>query len=119
MRSDDDSIEFLRGRGVPLTEVDKDQFPITSPSSAVDVTATNPAKELKEGEVIGDSSLPTSVRDAPQPRRNSILSSSGRILQEMQEVAKVDRAVLEAGSTAFMSFLRAYKEHQVIYIVMT
>lgn len=38
------------------------------------------------------------------------------VLQAMKNCAKVDREILEAGSTAFMSFIRAYKEHLCSYI---
>lgn len=34
----------------------------------------------------------------------------------MKKLSILDRVLLEASSTAFMSFLRAYKEHQCSYI---
>ncbi len=34
----------------------------------------------------------------------------------MKKLSMLDRVLLEASSTAFMSFLRAYKEHQCSYI---
>ena len=40
----------------------------------------------------------------------------GNILSSLILLACWDRAILEAGSTAFMSFLRAYKEHSCSYI---
>ncbi len=39
-----------------------------------------------------------------------------QVLEQMKRLAIEDRTVLEAGSTAFMSFLRAYKEHLCSYI---
>jgi len=38
------------------------------------------------------------------------------LLKAMKTLAMTDRTVLEAGSHAFMSFLRAYKEHMCCYI---
>jgi ATP-dependent RNA helicase DDX55/SPB4 len=38
------------------------------------------------------------------------------LLEEMKRLSMRDRALLESSSTAFMSFLRAYKEHQCAYI---
>ena len=38
------------------------------------------------------------------------------ILDEMQRLSVRDREILEASSKAFISFLRAYKEHQCTYI---
>ena len=38
------------------------------------------------------------------------------ILEEMQRLSVQDRELLEASSKAFISFLRAYKEHQCAYI---
>jgi len=43
-------------------------------------------------------------------------NANQRILEEMKKLSMQDRALLEASSTAFMSFLRAYKEHQCSYI---
>jgi hypothetical protein len=69
-------VDFLRGRGVPLTE--------------------KPAPTL--------SPLPSG-----KPGHEAILES-------MRQVATTDREVLEGGSRAFMSFLKAYKEHLLSYI---
>lgn len=38
------------------------------------------------------------------------------VLNEMKRLATLDRELLEGGSTAFMAFLRAYKEHMCSYI---
>jgi ATP-dependent RNA helicase DDX55/SPB4 len=38
------------------------------------------------------------------------------VLEAMKTLCSQDRDLLEGGSTAFMSFLRAYKEHQLSYI---
>ena len=38
------------------------------------------------------------------------------VLTEMKRLATLDRELLEMGSTAFMAFLRAYKEHLCSYI---
>ena len=43
-------------------------------------------------------------------------SSAVKVVDVMKQYAMVDRTLLEYGSTAFMSYLRAYKEHLCSYI---
>ena len=45
-----------------------------------------------------------------------ITENHTNIHEELKNLSKKDRAILELSSTAFMSFLRAYKEHQCSYI---
>lgn len=55
----------------------------------------------------------------PLPKRTSAPapdSVEGIVLSAMKGLAVEDRSVLEAGSTAFMAFLRAYQEHLCSYI---
>lgn len=79
-------MDLLRGRGVPLRERER--------STSND---TNP-----ESHTIETNSGASNCRSA--------------LLKEMKLLAMHDRTVLECGSTAFMSFLRAYQEHMCLYI---
>ena len=82
-------VEFLLGRGVPLQEIDK-------------ATLCNDGGLVQGlGQRLGE--------EETAPGNLSIHD-------EMKRLSMGDRALLEASSTAFMSFLRAYKEHQCAYI---
>jgi ATP-dependent RNA helicase DDX55/SPB4 len=84
-------IEFLKGRGVPMNEMTCINY-----NSSIEI-------ENKE-ENNNDNILIT-----PPLWIDTIHNA-------MKQCACTDRGVLEAGSTAFMSFLRAYKEHICSYI---
>jgi Sec7-like guanine-nucleotide exchange factor len=45
-----------------------------------------------------------------------IATTTVKVIDVMKEYAMIDRTLLEYGSTAFMSYLRAYKEHLCSYI---
>lgn len=79
-------IEFLKGRGVPMNEM-----------TSIEENEEN--KENKDDNILITSLLWIDT-----------------IHNAMKQCACTDRGVLEAGSTAFMSFLRAYKEHICSYI---
>lgn len=87
--SDDESayVELLKGRGVPL-------LPITS----MDDFNSN------TDEIFTDEEITT------------FNTNCTNILNAMKGLATKDRELLEAGSTAFMSFLRSYKEHMCSFI---
>lgn len=53
---------------------------------------------------------------SPMPPSASTLLPPGSCLTAMKHLATLDRELLEMGSTAFMAFLRAYKEHMCSYI---
>lgn len=57
-------------------------------------------------------------RDVPliEMKMEADESETAELLDTMQSAAMHDREVLELGSTSFMSFLRAYKEHLCSYI---
>jgi hypothetical protein len=80
-------VDLLRGRGVPLRE-----RPATF--SDTDHSAADTTIETVTGSTACRSPL----------------------LKEMKLLAMTDRTVLESGSTAFMAFLRAYREHMCSYI---
>lgn len=67
-----------------------------------------------------DTTTLASAPSAPGPSSRALAptptSFDGRFLELMKSLASVDRAVLEAGSTAFMAFLRAYQEHICSYL---
>jgi hypothetical protein len=86
-------VDLLRGRGVPLSERPRTTTEY-APSSAGGASS-----------------------DATQIETNSGMSDCrSEVLKEMKLLAMKDRTILEGGSTAFMSFLRAYKEHMCSYI---
>ena len=81
-------VDLLRGRGVPLRE-----RPRTTTSTTTDVNSTT-------------------IETAGGTTSNC----RSELLKEMKLLAMHDRTILECGSTAFMAFLRAYKEHMCSYI---
>lgn len=88
-------MDLLRGRGVPLRERECSVSTSTSDSKGGE-SAT------EESHLIETNSGSSNCRSA--------------LLKEMKLLAMHDRTVLECGSTAFMSFLRAYQEHMCSYI---
>ena len=85
-------IELLRHRGVPMTQTELFEEK-KSDEQKESGTRNHEFPEIIDG----------SFRDAD-------------VLSEIKSLCRADRALLETGSTAFMSFLRAYKEHQCSYI---
>mmetsp|Transcript_14045 Transcript_14045/g.20998 ORF Transcript_14045/g.20998 Transcript_14045/m.20998 type:complete len:747 (-) Transcript_14045:29-2269(-) len=85
--------ELLRGRGVPMDELDLE-----------DLQALTLDKSLNEPDATGGSDI-----DEGESAKYSILN-------DIKYLAAHDRELLEAGTTAFISFLRAYKEHLCSYI---
>ena len=64
-----------------------------------------------------DTEYPTTTTSTfSESKSGDDLTFNQQVLEEMKALAIADRAVLEAGSTAFMSFLRAYQEHLCSYI---
>jgi len=91
-------VELLRGRGVPLSETTLQPLaPFVDTFSASDNNIIARQKGHNDD----------TEQDTP---------SLSNTLQLMQQLAVNERELLEAGSTAFMSFLRAYKEHLCSYI---
>jgi len=69
-----------------------------------------PYIELLRGRGVPLSELPR------HEEANSNVVSQRDVLDEMKRLATLDRQLLEDGSTAFMAFLRAYKEHLCSFI---
>lgn len=91
-------VELLRGRGVPLRLTDS--VALDGQTSSVKSAGND---NSADGEETAD--------------QTPVLSADAqRVLQQLKDVAKSDRDALETGSTAFMSFIRAYKEHLCSYI---
>eukprot|EP01038_Epipyxis_sp_PR26KG_P008746 gene8746-11818_t len=80
-------IELLRGRGVPLIE--KPKYSVTNHNNNAD----------EENESL-----------------SKYHQLSMNLIHEMKKLSMNDRELLESGSTAFMSFLKAYKEHICSFI---
>lgn len=100
-------IALLRGRGVPLRNGDDN--------------------EIFRQQVINSEAAPTpSVTEPKTGKKSASTSSSGAsteastekkdILTTLKDLAKSDRDLLEAGSTAFMSYIKAYTENLCSYI---
>jgi ATP-dependent RNA helicase DDX55/SPB4 len=114
-------VELLRGRGVPLVEVfDPDEISLKTCTGYLTAAAAAAAAAATTEEVE------SFAKGAASNNYGSTSSSgvvggkwkveSDHILTEMRRLASLEREVLEAGSTAFMSFVRAYKEHICSYI---
>ncbi len=150
---EDAYIDFLRGRGVPLSKLDSaahECFGLQSDEGGRGQDAGN-AKEGRgddsdddggddagedhvESDDVSDLSSMDAVaapNESPPPTR-SFSSPPGqydemtsyhhlklytdRLLEAFKALNSRDRTALEMGSTAFMAFLRSYKEHHCSYI---
>ena len=144
--SEETYVELLKGRGVSLSKVESRaaKFATTTPtttSAQDDVTLDGMEKDegdgeekdegdgeeedddmssLGSGDVVADSSS-----GAMKSNSNSNSNSNGSgglrlytdaFLEQLKALNARDRTSLEAGSSAFMAFLRGYKEHQCSYI---
>eukprot|EP01042_Synura_sphagnicola_P000533 gene533-570_t len=98
-------IALLRNRGVPITECP----PVSPPSGSAEAGRGGQTDHVHDME--SDNGGRPQETDA-----SDTVSLEHELLQAMRRVSVTDRAVLELGSTAFISFLRAYKEHQCSYI---
>eukprot|EP01041_Mallomonas_annulata_P012493 gene12493-26300_t len=113
-------IELLRNRGVPMNlkepylfqnmESDVNIMPMDCPDN------NNDTEEEEEDILENNNNNSNSVNSNTEQHHQQQHFSEKNILQEMKRLCTLDRSILEAGSTAFMSFLRAYKEHQCTYI---
>jgi ATP-dependent RNA helicase DDX55/SPB4 len=126
-------IELLKGRGVPLKEMNgnnikemlrlyryKDNDDSSSSNSSNNNNNNNDSikdeinflnhntkddnNEIKQNNIIKKNKVETTTTNAV------------KVIDVMKEYAMNDRTLLEYGSTAFMSYLRAYKEHLCSYI---
>lgn len=73
------------------------------------------AEEMPYIELLRGRGVPLS-EISPHEEASSNVISQRDVLEEMKRLATLDRQLLEDGSTAFMAFLRAYKEHLCSFI---
>ena len=105
-------IDFLRNRKVPLTPL-PDTEVCASPSTEVE-------EVIESGEVKSD----TDQSDAAESESNNegriIRSATGAtipdVLPKVRKMVTADRDMLEKGTKAFTSYIRAYKEHHCAFI---
>lgn len=101
-------VELLRGRGVPLLPFSQMGF--------------NPLNKDNDGDLSDSDNEPseTSKKSEKKVENIEIINKTKiehlSILNKIKELCVEDRSLLELGSTAFMSFLRAYKENLCSYI---
>jgi ATP-dependent RNA helicase DDX55/SPB4 len=104
-------IELLRNRGVPLQEVEMSRAP---EGRVIDESATGAsAPQLSLVDAIG---CEFSTVTASTSAFAGEAFTDSDITDEMRRLCSLDRALLESGSCAFISFIRAYREHQCNYI---
>lgn len=98
-------VELLQSRGATLQ-----RYQTTGPEpDAVDGTPVHQWPLIDPAAVSSSSSTCSSTSPAPMP--NALRAS-----ELLKAVAKRDRHVLELASTAFMSFVKSYKEHLCNFI---
>lgn len=107
-------VELLRGRGVPLrcaSNLNDLGLSTSTVENAGNSSSKPPLKKKKKFSENED--------QIPETTNSSLIEDSEELQQisvGLKNVAKQDRDALEKGSTAFMSFVRAYKEHLCSFI---
>ena len=121
-------VELIRGRSVPLREKTRIGVCVgRGVGLGVGVEDDVEDEEEKKNVAVVASTSSSSSSSSNSSSSSSISSSSnsissagavngGDILQDLKRLSSHDRELLELGSTAFMSFLRAYKENLCSYI---
>jgi len=89
MPNEEGYAEYLQSRNVPISRLEKGYYSIET-------------KPAQESEKIPENS----TRKFPE------------VVQEAHQLAAGDRAIMEAGQHAFVSFIRAYKEHELAFTMM-
>jgi ATP-dependent RNA helicase DDX55/SPB4 len=89
-------VDLLRMRNVPLQEMDSTAFT----KDKDDTTASAPLDHSTAKETSAD----------------ALTSSDASILPKIKDLVLQDRDVLEKGTRAYTSYIRAYKEHQCAFI---
>jgi ATP-dependent RNA helicase DDX55/SPB4 len=93
---EDTYVELIKGRGVPLVELDKSEL-------QTQYNNDNCNNINNSSTSNNDSSINKRLPPCP-------------FLADLKKLVMEDRALLEAGTNAFISFLRAYKENLCSYI---
>ena len=134
-------VELLRGRGVPMAELSVSQLTEevldgrSAGVAAVDRESNGDGSDNElegegDGDEDGDSANQDSEHDEDEneseeagdveegiaPTPSTSTPDTPTILTAIRDICKTDRELLEAGTTAFISFLRAYKEHLCSFI---
>lgn len=124
-------VELLRGRGVPLrcaAELSDlapvDDVGATQPATAQTATVPSdkpPSKKKQKQAAATEATAPSSSSSSSAAATDATATGDATIdlaavLTGLKGIAKRDRDALEKGSTAFMSFVRAYKEHLCSFI---
>ena len=111
-RKEEAYIDLLRLRKVPLRELPDEE--VCKPPSSEDINANGGSG------IDGAKSLQSEVASSEQKR--IIKSSSGTgvfvpdVLPEIRKLVLRDRDILEKGTKAYTSYIRAYKEHQCNFV---
>jgi hypothetical protein len=111
-RKEEAYIDLLRLRKVPLRELPDEE--VCKSPSLEDVNANGGSGS------DGAKSLQSEVASSEQKR--VIKSSSGTgvfvpdVLPEIRKLVLRDRDILEKGTKAYTSYIRAYKEHQCNFV---
>lgn len=130
--SEESYVELLRGRGVALAkrEPRAGRFAVATGGSGGDDNGEQQEATAAGGDGCDDdasdvSSLgsddamvdgPTAHTQPPRPQQPALRLYTDAFLEQLKLLNSRDRTALECGSTAFMAFLRGYKEHQCSYI---
>ncbi len=114
-RKEEAYIDLLRLRKVPLQELPDEE--VCKPPSLEDVNASG------GGGSDGAKSLQSEVASSKQSIAKRIIKSSSGpnafvpdVLPEIRTLVLRDRDILEKGTKAYTSYIRAYKEHQCNFV---
>lgn len=106
-------VDFLRMRKVPLNVIPDAEVcaPPSSEDNSDDSEDEEKAEKGKKGTEEGDSEKKRVIRSASDPK-----TTIPDILPKIKSIELNDRDILEKGTKAFTSYIRAYKEHQCAFI---
>ena len=123
-RKEEAYVDFLRLRKVPLKELPDDE--VCKPPSIVDANNNNAnANGGVGGGGDGAKSLPSAASTScsePTTSKRILKSSAGTdvfvpdVLPMIRNSVLKDRDILERGTKAYTSYIRAYKEHQCNFV---
>jgi ATP-dependent RNA helicase DDX55/SPB4 len=117
-RKEEPYVDFLRMRKIPLIPLPTSELCCPPEEETPEIAAVRPKKRKKEDSDDDDDG--ESEEEVPFTR--TIVSASGPdvtiedVLPKVGELVLKDRDVLEKGTKAFTSFIRAYKEHHCNFI---
>lgn len=117
-RKEEAYIDLLRLRKVPLQELPDEEVckPPSLEDNIEDVNASG------GGGSVGAKSLQSEVASSEESMTKRIIKSSSApvfvpdVLPEIRKLVLRDRDILEKGTKAYTSYIRAYKEHQCNFV---